>query len=71
MNWQVISFIAIVILAFTPFWIVPLAMLFGADVSHNSPWAAVPWAIFYTLPAGCVAVLVWLATILYFSMRQS
>jgi RsiW-degrading membrane proteinase PrsW (M82 family) len=69
MNWQIITFLTIVILAFTPFWIVPLAILFGADTSHNSPWAAVPWLIFYTVPAGLVALLVWLAVVIYQSMR--
>ena len=70
MNWQLLSFLIIVALSTAPLWLVPVAMLFRADIGPHSPWAAVPWLIFYTVPAGLVALAIWLGTILYLSMRN-
>jgi len=70
MNWQLVSLFLIVALSTAPLWLVLIAMLFRADIGPHSSWAAVPWLIFYSLPAGLVALAIWLGTILYLSMKN-
>jgi hypothetical protein len=70
MNWQIITLILIAIFAFSPFIVLPLAVIFGYEIDPNSPLAATPWAIFFTVPIGVVMFLVWLATILYLELNK-
>lgn len=63
MNWWIVSLAAIFIFAFWPLIAFLVAMLF--EIEEPSVWAAVPWYLFFTVPAGLVLFLIWLGAVAY------
>jgi hypothetical protein len=70
MSW-VLSLIAIVLFAFSP--IIPLLVCeqLGIRVNEaNSTLGVLPWLLFFTLPAGSVAVIVWLVSLIWWCLKS-
>ena len=57
--WWFVGAIIIGALAVSPLLPLALADLFGFELDHDSTIATMPWLLFYTMPAGLLAMIVW------------
>lgn len=64
------SFFGIVLFAICPIAPVLLCSLFGIKVNEaTSTIGALPWALFFTVPAGAVCIVVWLIALVFSYLR--